>query len=152
MLVCSRQCNPSCDKHNSCCDDFAEFCVPPPPPPLPPHTPGACLTKGWPNRETRCGLCKALVDLKKSGVKSCTEFCAQQGRTCVAATEDTSDSCNEKPIPGLTCDTEITEQDNAIGYSSSDAICECGQNIALDTTDAKLEVVSKKLKMLKMSY
>ena len=114
------QCNPSCAKWNSCCDDYEATCVAPPPPPMPPLSPGGCSVgaEGWPDVEVVCGECKALIDRFDEEYKTCTGFCLAVGRACVDAWEESSDSCTVKY--DADCDTEIP---------SSDAMCECGDEL-----------------------
>lgn len=158
------QCNPSCAKHNSCCDDVLSVCVSPPPPPRPPHAPGACVTNDWKYKEIPCsfptpahpdGTCKALVDLGKAVAdgeiesQTCDDYCEDViGMVCVAVFEDKSDSCNVKDDAGFECDTDLSSV-------TSDAICECGDadtakksKATLTSLDKKMAKVAKKLRAL----
>jgi len=80
-----------------------------------------CDESTWPDKDHNlvCGECKVLVDRFDSFYGTCNGYCATVGRQCAAAWEEGSDDCNVKHE--MTCDETI---------ASSDAICQCGAELA----------------------
>jgi len=151
------QCNPSCDKYDSCCADFAATCVAPPPPPAPPFLPGQCTTHDWPDVEVVCpfattdhpaGECKALVDKILSVYKNCDGYCAVVGRVCVNAFEEKSDSCTVKTDDVQDINGNNVTMDCTTMVDSTDTICECGALTSATSTDKKLKKLTAAIKTL----
>jgi len=83
-------------------------------------TEGLCQEQNWPDLDHNlvCGDCKVLVDnFQTSYGGTCSQYCANLGRSCVGAWDEVNDSCSE--LSTMTCDQVL---------ASSDAICECGVN------------------------
>ena len=97
----------------------------------------ACDTSEWSNVRTpggvrqECGSCKVLANIQKvSGGKpfNCDSYCEEQGRSCVGAWEESSDTCNVKH--DMTCDEVQFWKDPVTGQKSgtADTICECAEH------------------------
>jgi len=80
-----------------------------------------CDESSWPDKDHGrvCGECKVLVDKFSSKYHTCDGYCAAVGRQCVGAWEEQNDDC--AVAYDMTCGQSI---------SSSDAICECGAQVA----------------------
>merc|ERR1712038_1057111 len=80
---------------------------------------GRCAEHEWPDLDHNlvCGECKVLVNNFES-YGTCSNYCANLGRTCVGAWDEDNDTCAE--LATMTCDETL---------ASSDAICECGDDL-----------------------
>lgn len=80
-----------------------------------------CDESTWPDKDHNlvCGDCKVLVDRFDSFYRTCKSYCSKVGRSCAAAWEEQADDCNVKHE--MRCDETIF---------SSDAICQCGDELS----------------------
>jgi bacterioferritin-associated ferredoxin len=97
----------------------------------------ACDTSSWTGVRTpggvrqECGSCKVLANTGKVGGGkpfNCDSYCEEQGRSCVGAWEESSDTCNVKH--DMTCDEVQFWKDPVTGQKSgtADTICECAES------------------------
>ena len=79
-------------------------------------SPGPCDEASWPDKDHDlvCGECTVLVDHFSSSYRTCDGYCDSIGRGCVAAWEESGDTCTVKSTED--CATEIP---------GSDALCQC---------------------------
>jgi len=75
-----------------------------------------CTTSLWDDVKLECGPCKVLAD--RMSRRSCTEYCEENGLSCIAAWEEVKDNCEVKE----------TRRCDQLGGRTSDIICECGSN------------------------
>ena len=108
----------------------------------------------FPTTDHPTGECKALVEgFGRGGTyRNCEDYCtmlvteaAPQGRVCVNAFEDKSDSCNIKEMDELKGNGT---SNCAFQIASSDIICECGNPRSVGVLDAKIEALARKVRAL----
>jgi len=76
---------------------------------------------GFINVKLQCGGCTVLTQ-STSTHRTCSAFCAAQGRTCVSAFEEVNNNCDV--LATYTCDTDFVD------LGTSDALCECSSQPA----------------------
>jgi len=87
-----------------------------------------CDEASWPDKHHGlvCGECKVLVKHFNHRHGSCRKYCKSVGRRCVGAWDPVHDTCTEKNQ--MSCNHHL---------ASSDAICECGAELAEDQATSK---------------
>eukprot|EP00756_Hemistasia_phaeocysticola_P018792 Hpha_TRINITY_DN15619_c1_g1::TRINITY_DN15619_c1_g1_i1::g.99369::m.99369 len=65
--------------------------------------------------------CKVLADNMR--LRTCSEFCKENGLVCVGAWEEKDDSC--EPEKSWLCDEPYLDSSKAAGVYTSDLLCEC---------------------------
>jgi len=84
--------------------------------------PESQCSAGFSNVKLQCGGCIVLTQ-STSTHRTCSAFCAAQGRTCVSAFEEVNNNCDV--LATYTCDTDFVD------LGTSDALCECSLQPAI---------------------